>query len=126
LIIGCFATKIKLALAIVEAAAEFTASTQRIVLILFLFGSVFLITILMWFAAFAGVYSSEGFQPIDKDALNPKLTPILTSKSCGMMLFMVFGLYWFITNLIFMVRFVIMNSAASFYFSSSKTKIGSA
>jgi len=39
---------------------------------------------------------------------------------------MVFGLYWFIFNLIFMVRFVIMNSAASFYFSSNKTKMGSA
>ena len=68
LIIGCFATKIKLALAIVEAAAEFTASTQRIVFILLLFGSAYFLTILMWFIAFAGVYSSEGFKTIEKNS----------------------------------------------------------
>jgi len=58
LLIGCFAKKIRLALAIVGAAAEFTASTQRIVFVLLLFGFVFLVTILMWLTAFAGVYSS--------------------------------------------------------------------
>lgn len=126
LIIGCFAKKIRLALAIVGAAAEFTASTQRIVFVLFLFGVVFLVTIILWLTAFAGVYSSEGFKPIEKDDSNPVLTPNFSSKQNGMMLLMVFGLYWFIFNLIFMVRFVIMNSAASFYFSSNKTKMGSA
>jgi len=126
LIIGCLAKKIRLALAIVGAAAEFTASTQRIIFVLILFGVVYLVTIILWLAAFAGVYSSEGFKPIEKDDLNPVLTPNFSSKQYGMMLFMVFGLYWFIFNLIFMVRFVIMNSAASFYFSSNKTKMGSA
>jgi hypothetical protein len=126
LIIGCFAKKIKLALAIVGAAAEFTASTQRIVFVLFLFGAVFLVTIILWLTAFAGVYSSEGFKPIERDDLNPVLIPYFSSKQNGMMLLMVFGLYWFIFNLIFMVRFVIMNSAASFYFSSNKNKMGSA
>lgn len=78
LIITCLAKKIKLALAIVGAAAEFTASTQRIVFVLLLFGVVFFVTLLMWLSAFAGVYSSEGFQPIYEDDKNPVLTPIFT------------------------------------------------
>ena len=80
IIIGCFAKKIKLALAIVGAAAEFTASTQRIVFVLLLFGVVFLVTILLWLTAFAGVYSSEGFKTLDTDTKNLILTPNFTNK----------------------------------------------
>ena len=80
IIIGCFAKKIKLALAIVGAAAEFTASTQRIVFVLVLFGVVFLVTILLWLTAFAGVYSSEGFKTLDTDTKNLILTPNFTNK----------------------------------------------
>jgi len=126
LVIGCFAKKIKLAIAIVGAAAEFTASTQRIVFVLLLFGVVFLVTILMWLTGLAGIYSSEGFKPLQIGDKNPILIPYFTAKLVGMMALMVFCLYWFIFNLIFMVRFVVMNSAASFYFSSNKTKMGSA
>lgn len=66
MIVGCFAKKIKLALAIAGAAAEFTASTQRILFVLFAFGVVFWVTIALWITAFAGVVSSGGFEEIDR------------------------------------------------------------
>jgi len=39
-----------------------------------------MITLLMWLTAFAGVYSSEDFKPLDPDDKNPILTPNFTSK----------------------------------------------
>ena len=123
----CGFQSLKMAIDVIDAAADFLAKTKRIIAVPILYFFLTLIVILIWASAMVAVASlntikagNTSIVPQDKDVKwdNP------TSK--WMSLFMLFGLLWICAWLKYTNQFICMVSASTYYFDSNAEKEGNA
>lgn len=120
----CFWKQIEVAIAVIDATADFFAATKRIVFTSILYFFVTFIVFVAWIAAVSGVMSLNDIQPTYE---SPQGKDIDFKASVNFMLaFMIFGFIWLVFWIQDKTGFICMVSAASYYFTSTKQKEGSA
>ena len=124
MMLWCFYKQFKVAIAVVDATADFFAATKRIVLVSVIYFFVTLIVIVVWFAAF-GCTLSLNTITADPTKVQGKNIEWKSSVT-GMLIFMVVGLVWLVFFIQDKTGFICMVSACTYYFSSNKDKEGSA
>ena len=120
----CFWKQFKVAIAVVDATADFFAATKRIILVSVLYFFVTLIIIILWFAGFGCTLALNDISA-DVNSVQGKNIEWKSSVQ-GMCAFMVFGLVWLIFWIQDKTGFICMVSACTYYFDSNKDKEGSA
>jgi len=120
----CLWRQIRIAIAVIDATADFFAATYRIVLVSLSNFVISLIVILLCSAGLALVMS------LNEIKVNPSVPQgrdiTWNSSVTWMMVFMGVGLIWLLFFLTDKTGFVCMVAASSFYFSSNAEKTGSA
>lgn len=114
----CGFRSLKLAIDVIDAAADFLADTKRILLVPVLYFFLTIIVFFVWLAAYLNVASMNrikadtGIIPQFKDLIweDPKIK--------YMALFMFFGLLWIMAWLKYSCNFVCMVAASTYYFNS--------
>jgi len=122
--ICCGYKSLKLAIDVIDAAADFLAGTKRIILVpvLYFFLQIFVFFIWLW--AFLNVASMNEFTP-DTNIV-PQMKDLLWNdkKIKYMALFMFFGLLWIMAWLKYTCNFICMVAASSYYFNSGPSGEG--
>jgi len=124
LCITCGFKSLKLAIDVIDASADFLATTKRIIFVPILYFFLTLFVVLIWVSAFACVASMNTISantliiPQSKELRweDPKVTYLA--------LFMVFGVFWICAWLKYTSSFIIMVSASTYYFNSSSSSEG--
>jgi hypothetical protein len=121
----CYWTQVKVAIAVIDATADFMASTKRMFFVSIYSFIILLGTCITWFVGAACVASLNNITA-NTSAYNQNKNFVWDSQYVWMIIFMAAGLAWLIFFLIDTVAFVAMSSASSFYFTSNAEKTGSA
>lgn len=123
----CGYESLKMAIDVIDAAADFIAKTKRIILVPVLYFVLTLIVILVWVGAMTCIASmntiavgNTSIVPQDKDVKWDNKT------SKYMSLFMLFGLLWICAWIKYTNQFICMVSASTYYFNSDANKDGEA
>jgi hypothetical protein len=124
MILCCFWKQINVAIAVIDATADFFAATKRIVFTSVLYFFVTLVVMLAWIAAASGVVSLNEITPTYQSPQGKNI--IWQGEVKFMMFFMIFGLIWLIFWIQDHTGFICMVSASTYYFSSTKVLEGSA
>ena len=119
----CFWKKLKVAIAVIDATADFFVATKRMIFVSIFYFFVSVIIILVWFGCLTLVFSLSDITPDRSSYLSKTIEPTTTVKVLAS--FMVFGLLWGLLFIKDKTIFICMCSAASYYFSSSPLKEGS-
>ena len=120
----CGFSSLKLAIDVIDAAADFLATTKRIILVPVLYFFLTLIMLLIWIGAFAQVASMN---EIKVDYNIPQAKDVVWEKKpTYMALYMLFGILWICAWLKYTSSFIVMVSAATYYFNSSAEQEGEA
>jgi len=122
----CGFRSLKLAIDVIDAAADFLAETKRIIIVPVLYFLLIIIAIGIWFGGFVGVYSvgtitaNEGVIPQSRSVKfeDKRITYFLW--------FMVFGLFWVVAWLRYTSNYICMVAASTYYFNSGPNKEGQA
>lgn len=115
----CGRDSLKKAIDVIDAAADFIDDNKRVILvpIFYLFFS--LIIMAIWMGAFACVASLNDIKVGADQSVVPQNKDITwTRKTTYMGLFMLFGILWLLAYLDYTSRFIVMASAATYYFNS--------
>ena len=120
----CMWKQFKVAIAVIDATADFFAATKRIVLVSVVYFFITLILIVVWFAGLGCIMSLNTITA-DPTIVQGK-TIEWKSSVIGMCSFMVVGLVWFVFFIQDKTGFICMVSASTYYFTSNKDKEGSA
>jgi len=124
--ICCGFRSLKLAIDVIDASADFLATTKRIIFVPVLYFFLGMLVFMGWIFAFMNVASLNDIKPDTR--VIPQMKDVVWNKSYVkfMALFMIFGLYWIMAWLKYTCNFICMVSASTYYFNSSKDKEGSA
>jgi hypothetical protein len=116
--IVCFRKSLKLAIDVIDASADFVKKTKRIIFVNIFFFLLTIIAILVWMGALACVLS---LNKIEASTIIPQGKNIIyeDKKYSYMVLYMIFGIIWIETWLEYTCQFVVMVSAATYYFNST-------
>mmetsp|Transcript_37007 Transcript_37007/g.56740 ORF Transcript_37007/g.56740 Transcript_37007/m.56740 type:complete len:368 (+) Transcript_37007:412-1515(+) len=123
LLLCCFWKKMKVAIAVVDATADFFVATKRLVFVSIFYFFVSVICFLVWVACFAFVISLCKITPDVYSAQGKNFEATTQVKVFAPLL--VFGLIWGLLFIKDKTVFICMSSAASYYFSSGPLKEGS-
>ena len=130
----CFFHSLKVAIDVIDAAADFLAKTKRVILVPVLYFFVNIIAVLIWLSAYISI-TSLNWETVESDQSKSihQIKLVISTKDeatntkvFNFQMLMLFGILWFIALQIAKVRFIAMVSASSYYFSSNKDKDGSA
>jgi len=115
----CFFRSLRVAIAIIETAADFFADTKRVVLVPIFYFFVGLVIFMVWVAAAVNVGSIGKITPqaISIQDRNVEWSDMTYYK----MYFMVFGLFWILNFVIACNEFAVICAAATWYFSNKET-----
>ena len=122
----CGFQSLKLAIDVIDAAADFLAKTKRIILTPILYFVLTLIVILIWASAMCCVASMNTINADTSVVPQNKDVKWDNAKAKWMALFMLFGLLWICAWLKYSNQFVCMVSASTYYFNSNKDMEGEA
>jgi len=124
MIICCLWKSVKVAIAVIDATADFFAATKRIIFVSVLNFIIMLIVVIVWFAGLACVAS------LNDISSNPNIiqgkTILWKSQVKWMSFFMIFGVIWLLIFIQNITGFICMVSAGTYYFTSNHEKEGSA
>ena len=124
MLLCCFWKQLEVAIAVIDATADFFAATKRVAGVSVLYFLVSVIVFLGWIAGIGGVVSLNEINPTYN---SPQGKDIVWSKQVTIMCsFMIFGLIWLTFWIQDKTGFICMVGASSYYFSSTKDKEGSA
>ena len=113
-----------MAIDVIDASADFLAGTKRILLVPGLFFILQIITVLIWVSAMMFVLSMN---EITVDETIPQGKNLeWTEKTQYMALYMLFGVLWICAWFEYCSTFIVMVSAATYYYNSSPEEDGSA
>lgn len=116
--IVCYNKSLKLAIDVIDAAADFCKKTKRIIFVNILFFLLSIGVLLVWMGAFACVISLNDVEP-NKTFPQSKEVNFEEKKYTYLALFMLFGLFWIQAFLEYTCQFIVMVSAATYYFDST-------
>jgi len=120
----CFWKQVKVAIAVIDATADFFAATKRIILVSVFYFFVTLVFLVLWFAAVGCIMS---LNTITSSSTEVQGKDIVWDHNVFYFLgFMVVGLIWVVFWIQDKTGFICMVSASTYYFSSNKDKEGSA
>lgn len=120
----CFWKSIKIAIALIDATADFFAATKRIIFVSLVYFVVTIVVFIVWMAGMACITSLNTIT-VDMTTLQGKDIE-WSAKVNWMYLFMLIGLIWIVFFIQDKTGFICMVSASTYYFSSSAEKEGSA
>jgi hypothetical protein len=116
---------LEVAIAILDATADFYVSTKRIVLVPILYAGVSMFILMLWIGAQICIYAMNHFEhPQDAGGQGKKV--VWTSSVKSMSVFLFFGLLWTLKFIDDKTKFIAMASAATYYFDSDENKEGQA
>ena len=129
-LIYCGFRSLKVAIDIIDAAADFLAGTKRIIAVPLLYYVLTMIVVVLWIFANISVASigtitadTSSSIPFAKDFHH---TDAESKKVAGLALFLFFGLLWVYNLFKAKTSFIVMASASTYYFNSNKDREGSA
>jgi hypothetical protein len=128
LLMWCYWTKLQIAIAVIDATADFMVATKRIALVTIYYFTCTIIAVLAWALGLVGVVAMNDVT-VEADANGDggfQKVIHWTGKTRWMTAMMIFGVIWVCSFLREKARFVYMISASQFYFSSSADGTGSA
>lgn len=112
----CGYKSLKMAIDVIDASADFLAATTRILLVPGIFFLLQIIVVVIWIGAVMCVVSMN---KISADELIPQgKTLEWEDKTKYMVLYMLFGVLWICAFFEYSSTFIVMVSAATFYFNS--------
>jgi len=116
---------LNIAIAIIDAAADFFVSTKRIILVQIFFFAMSMFVLMFWMGAQLCVYSLNDFK--HPDVAGSQSKEIVWKGSVKFMsVFLFFALMWTLKFIDDKTKFIAMTSAATYYFDSNAEKEGSA
>lgn len=118
----CYWSKVQVAIAVIDATADFMVATKRLAFVSMAYFFVSIIYLVFWSVAAIGVVSMN---EITANADGTKTINWATPQ-LAMMGFMIFGVIWLLVFIADKVRFITMSSAAQYYFSSDRKNEGAA
>jgi hypothetical protein len=123
--IWCGFKSLKMAIDVIDAAADFLNKTKRVLLVPVLYFFVTLFIVLMWCGMMVCVVSLNEIVP---SKTIPQFKSIKTTSEFNYwsLWYMVFGLIWLLAFIEYKSQFIVQVSAASYYFDSNANKDGSA
>ena len=113
--IACCFKSLRVAIAVIETAADYFADTKRVIFVPLAFFFMGIIILIGWIAA-AFCVSSIGTIQVDSIASQTK-TIVWADSTYYMMYFMIFGIVWLLAFVIAVNEFVIIVSAVTWYYS---------
>lgn len=119
----CCCSRIRLAIAILKAAAEFVNSNLRIFLLPVFFVVITIVFFAWWLATGLYVYSVG---TVEKGTLSSLPNIVWSQNTRYVWLYHVFGMLWMIAFLVGAIQFVIATMAATWYFSHGSDSGGKA
>lgn len=124
--ICCGFKSLKLAIDVIDASADFLATTKRIILVPVLYFFISVIIFMSWVFAFMNVAAMNKMTP--DTSIIPQMKDLQwTDKKIKLMaLFMLFCLLWLMAWIKYTCKFICMVSAATYYFNSDSATEGSA
>jgi len=117
-------TSLKRAIDVIDASADFLATTKRIVFVPILFEILTLFAAGLWFASFTTVVSMNEISAHESIPQGKNL--VWKSQIKWMAAYMIFGIFWVCAWLDYTSNYIVMVSAASYYFNSNLEKEGEA
>lgn len=118
LCLGCNLNSLRVSIRIIETAADFFADTKRVILVPVFFFVVAIGTTFAWIYAYICVASTGNITPA---SYSLQTKNIEYSDTLNYMLWiMIFGYFWILAFLMACNEFVIVVSAASWYFSNKE------
>jgi hypothetical protein len=124
--IVCGFKSLKLAIDVIDASADFLATTKRIILVPILYFFVTIIVFGAWIYAYMNVASMNKITADTKVIPQAKDLKWEEPKIKYMALFMFFGLLWIMAWIKYTCNFICMVAASTYYFNSNRTKDGEA
>lgn len=118
----CFWKQVEVAIAVLDATADFFAATKRVALVAVFYFLVSIVMFVGWIAAIGGVVSLNDIHASDNHFQAKQI--IWSNKVIGMCCFMIFGLMWLTFWIQDKTGFICMVGASSYYFTSTKDKEG--
>lgn len=109
----------QIAIAVIDAAADFVFATKRLVLVkfaTFIFGFLFIV---LWFYGFINIISTNDVQTVLNEDGNYEKDVTWNGSSTVLVLFMVIGLIWMVSFLREQNMFINMYCSAEFYYTSN-------
>jgi hypothetical protein len=120
----CYWTKMKIAIAIIDSAADFMVATKRISLVTILYFFVGAFVFILWGVGFIGVVSTN-VSIVDNGDGTWSKEITYTNSTIAMLCIMGFGIIWIENYIREKTKFIYMISATQYYFTSSRDKEGS-
>lgn len=126
LVVCCQYRNIAAAINVIDASADFLAQTKRIIGVSFLFMVITVVVVIVWVSAVFCIYSQGRIIPHDYQIREIGLShdKELQKKTWYTGLFMFFGLIWLVNFIKDQEGFIVMVSAASYYFDSHAEREG--
>ena len=122
MVLWCYWTTMKIAIALVDATADFFAATKRVIIVSCFY---FFVTIFVTVFGLVGMAMVATLNPIEPQFVTQVKDVQWSGKSVAMEGFMLFGLVWMVFFIQDKTGFITMVAASQFYFSSSKQAEGS-
>lgn len=127
----CYWSKLQVAIAVIDATADFMVATKRICLVTIYYFFISIFVLLIWGFGLIGVIAMNEIKTI------PHTNPVtgytsyekdiqIKSDKMFMLVIMAFGIVWIMNFIREKTKFIYMICAAQFYFSSNREKTGSA
>ena len=126
LILYCNWTDIRIAIAVIDAAADFVFATKRLVLVTMASFATGFIFIDLWFFGFINIISINDVKTIKNSDGNYEKQLLWSDKTRTLTALMVVGFFWIVSFLREQNMFINMFCAAEFYYSSTSDKKGHA
>lgn len=120
----CFFKHLAFAIDVIDASADFLASTKRIIFVPALYFILSIVAILIWAGCFVCVVA---LNKVEADTLVPQAKNIIWEDYViYLCLWMLFGILWLTAWLEYTSTFIILVSASTYYFNSNSAEEGSA
>lgn len=126
LILYCKWDDFKVAIAVIDAAADFAIATKRLVLVTFASFIVGFLFIVLWFFGFINIISLNDIRTVKNEDGNFEKELLWNDKTITLTVFMLFGFVWTVSFLREQNMFINMICTAQFYFTSNREKEGAA
>lgn len=125
LMLWCYWSKVQIAIAVIDATADFMVATKRIALVTIYSFVLTIIVFVVWALGLVGVVAMNEIRAVPDANGEMQKEIIWTGKTRWMTGMMIFGIIWIVSFIREKTVFVYMISASQFYFSSSPQGIGS-
>ena len=122
LILYCFWADIRIAIAVIDAAADFVFATKRLVLVTIASFSAGFFFIVLWFFGFINILSINDVKTIQNENGNYEKELLWSDKTSTLTAFMIIGIFWIVSFLREQNMFINMYCSVEFYYTSNEEK----